>query len=401
MNRIISASLSPNTKADDVLIAWKTLLRPGVWITGNAVQDAEVWFENRYSGYEAFSFNSGRSAEFELLKAFGIGSGDEVLIQAFTCVAVPNSIRWVGAKPVYVDIDETLNISVADAQKKVTKKTRAIIVQHTFGIPADMNAVMSFAKQHGLILIEDCAHSLGATYNGKIVGSFGDASFFSFGRDKVISCVFGGMAIVRSDHKPQISSMKKNYDLLPGSFRFWILQQLLHPIAFSIIIPLYSLGAGKLILYLLQRLKLLSFPVYPKEKKGLQPRDFPAKCSNALAILLMNQLKKLELLNTHRIAIASVYRNVTKTRTFKQGAIYLRYPMLVADPKGVILNARKQGILLGNWYHNVIDPVGVNFQNIGYITGSCPYAEEVAKHVINLPTNISEREARIVISNLP
>ena len=76
-------------------------------------------------------------------------------------------------------------------RKKITPKTKAIIVQHTFGIPANMNQLVVFAKKHGLYLIEDCAHSLGATYQGKKVGSFGDAAFFSFGRDKVVSSVWG------------------------------------------------------------------------------------------------------------------------------------------------------------------------------------------------------------------
>ena len=120
-----------------------------------------------------------------------IGEGDEVLVQAFTCVAVPNSVLWAQATPVYADIDATLNIDPIDVEKKITNRTKAIIVQHTFGIPADMDALVALAKKHNILLIEDCAHSLGATYKGKKVGTFGDAAFFSFGRDKVVSSVFG------------------------------------------------------------------------------------------------------------------------------------------------------------------------------------------------------------------
>ncbi len=80
---------------------------------------------------------------YEILKAFEIGDGDEVLVQAFTCVAVPNSVRWTSAKPVYVDIDNTYNIDPSDDAQKITPKTKAIIVQHTFGTPADMDAIIS------------------------------------------------------------------------------------------------------------------------------------------------------------------------------------------------------------------------------------------------------------------
>jgi perosamine synthetase len=401
MNRIISASLSPNAQVDDVWIALKMFLKPRTWIRGASVREAEQWFEKRYSGYKAFSFNSGRSAEMELLKAFGIGEGDEVLVQAFTCVAVPNSVRWAGAKPIYVDIDEFLNIDIKDAEKKLTRNTRAIIVQHTFGVPADMDAICAFVKDHKLLLIEDCAHSLGALYKGEMVGSFGDAAFFSFGRDKVISSIFGGMAIIRANRKSQTVNLKKQHDELKYPSYFWILQQLLHPIAFSIILPLYTIGIGKLLLYFLQKIRLLSYPVYTVEKKGLQPDDFPARYPNALAQLLCNQLKKLDALNAHRITIAQEYQKHHHSTSFREGSIFLRYPVLVFDPKSIVAKAKLSGILLGNWYHNTVDPTGVDFHNIGYTLRSCPRAEEVASHIINLPTNISVKEANIVMSILP
>src|SRR5581483_4013141 len=113
--------------------------------------------------------------------------------QAFTCVAVPNSVLWTGAKAIYADIDETGNLDPKDLEKKITKKTKAVIIQHTFGIAANMDAIQKVLKGKKIILIEDCAHALGASYKGKKLGTFGEFAFFSFGRDKVISSVFGGM----------------------------------------------------------------------------------------------------------------------------------------------------------------------------------------------------------------
>jgi dTDP-4-amino-4,6-dideoxygalactose transaminase len=300
-------------------------------------------------------------------------------------VAVPNSVRWAGATPVYADIEETYNLDPADVEKKITKKTRAIIVQHTFGTQAKIEELMSIAAKHNIVVIEDCAHSLGTT------GRLGDAAFYSFGRDKVVSSVFGGCATIRDDHPEQIAALKAYHKKLPIPFVGWTLQQLIHPVAFSLILPFYRIGIGKVFLVALQRLRILSFPVYSEEKEGRQPDDFPAKYPNALALLLLKQLKKLERFTNQRREISRIYGS--------DGA-FLRFPKMVDNPEIAIAKAKKQGILLGNWYHNVIDPVGVEFKNVGYKKGSCPRAEEAAKHIINLPTRISARQARRVLAAL-
>lgn len=397
MSRIISASLSPNTEFDDVWLALRLLFTPWMWKRGSAIGKVETWFREYVHAGTAVTFNSGRSAQLAILKAFNIGQGSEVIIQAFTCVAVPNSIRWVGAKPIFADIDDSYNIDPIDLERKITPRTKAVIVQHTFGIPADMQAILPITRKHKLLLIEDCAHSLGATYKNKRIGTFGDAAFFSFGRDKVLSSVFGGLASIKDSHTVACEKLKIYHKKLNSPSFFWIFQQLFHPVAFSIILPLYRLGVGKAMLVILQRLRLLSFPVYPEEKVGRQPDDFPAKYPNALAVLLLTQLKKLERYNSRRRQTVRLY--VGKDQV-EQGAIYLRYPMHVDNPDIVFERAKKMGILLGNWYHNVIDPSGVGMEIIKYTKGSCPNAEETAKHIINLPTMISEKEARRVIAAL-
>ncbi len=402
-HKIVSASLSPNAEGDDVLLAVKLLFRPWEWLRGSGVKRVEEWFGKNFREYRAISFNSGRSALFGILKSFDLKKGDEVLVQAFTCVAVPNSVLWTGAEPIYVDIDRSLNIDLLDAQKKVTSKTRAILIQHTLGILADMDNVLAFAKKNNILVIEDCAHSLGATCRGKKIGSFGDAAFFSFGRDKVISSIFGGVAMVHRRHETQCMKLKDFHKKCSLPDIFWVFQQLLHPVLFSIILPTYRVGIGKVILFFSQRLKLLSIPVYPEEKKGKKPHDFPAKYPNALALLLLLQLKKLERYNTRRGNTALYYMDHLKDTatiellSYPPGSLFLRFPVLVSSPSDVIKNAKKRGVLLGNWYHNVIDPSGVDFRAIGYVAGSCPVAENIAKRVINLPTNNGKGEADRVV----
>jgi len=165
-----------------------------------------------YFGLDVFLVNSGRSALYLILKAAGIGEGDEVLIQAYTCNAVPNPIIWTGAKPIYADIKaDSLNVAVDDLKKKITERTRAIILQHTFGRPGPIEEVLEITRNKKLLFIEDCAHCLGAEYKGKKLGTYGDAAIFSFGREKVISSLAGGAIIVGNKQLERpISSLVSN-----------------------------------------------------------------------------------------------------------------------------------------------------------------------------------------------
>ncbi len=402
-HKIISASLSPNTEPEDVYAALKVLCQPWMWKRGSSITDVINWFEKRYIDTRAFAYNSGRSAFTDILEAFGIGAGDDVLVQSFTCVAVPNSVLWAHATPIFVDIDSTLNIDLQDAKRKITKRTKAIVVQHTLGITADIASVRAFAKRHNLKLIEDCAHALGAYNAHKQVGTDSDAAFFSFGRDKILSSVFGGVAIVNRTHIKSIEYMSKKANTLKDASAFWILQQILHPIIFSIVLPTYTIGIGKILLRFFQMIRLLSFPVYPIEKLGGKPDNFPSRYPNGLANLLCVQLRKLDRYNAHRKEIAAYYEHELRTQptitllTYTDGSIFLRFPILVKNPDVLMSNAKRQGILLGNWYRNTIDPVGVDFASIGYEVGSCPHAENISKQIINLPTRITMEEAKRVV----
>ena len=388
----IAISLSPNSQKDDIWQAFKTIFQPWIWKNGSSITLVEEWFKDFLGTNSIVMFNSGRSALFAILKAFDISAGDEVLLQAFTCVAVPNAILWAGAKPVYVDIDESLNIDPGLMEKSINNKTKAIIVQHTFGIPAQINLIKQIAQKYNLVLIEDCAHSLGAEFAGVKVGKFGDAAVFSFGRDKVISSVFGGTATIKSKFKMQNSKLKKHHDKLRYPNSFWIFQQLLHPLVFAIILPLYNLNLGKLILFGMQKLKLLSYPVYEQEKSGVKPEVFPRRFPNALAQLALLQLKKLGKFNKAREDNASYYyRQLGKLSTITlpvkiKGSIYLRFNILISKAEKLLSLAKERGILLGSWYRNIVDPIGVDYVKVGYKIGQCPKAEQVAQLSVNLPT---------------
>jgi dTDP-4-amino-4,6-dideoxygalactose transaminase len=402
---IISASLSPNTELDDVVLAVKTILFPWNWKRGNALSAVRIWFEKRYPHTDVTLFNSGRSALLALLRGFNIQDGDEVLVQSFSCVAVANSVLWTRGTPVYVDIDETLNMRLSDIEKKLSPRTKAIILQHTFGIPSDIRKILILAKKHNLIVIEDCAHGLGSSCDGKPLGSWGDAAFFSFGRDKVVSSIWGGAAVVQDVHPGVQKKVKAFHDMLPYPSFMWIVQQLFHPVFFSIAIPLYRLYLGKGLIALLRALQFISLPVYPEEKHGGKPEEFPKRYPNALAQLVVHQLSKLSAYSDMRQRSTSYYRShIPKEfgRMFPSvaGEVHLRFPVWVKNPLFVQKKAKAQGVLLGNWYSNGIDPKGVSFTDIGYDPKTCPQAHEIGRHIINLPTRISLAQAALVVRSL-
>ena len=409
--KTISISLSPNTEKDDVSLAFSLIFEPWKWKRGNTIKDLERMFRNYFGFKNAFSFNSGRSSLIAILKAMEIGKGDEVILQAFTCNAAINPIIYVGATPVFADIDESLNISPAEVIKKITKKTKAVMVQHTFGYPGDIDEIRKICMANNLYLIEDCAHTLGAKYKNSFCGSFGDASFFSFGRDKIISSVYGGMVTVNNDVLlEKVSHFQKEIEY-PSCF--WTLQQLLHPILMNkIILPLYSSKLGRGLLALFLNLNILSKAVTSKENQGELPNYFPKRMPNELAILAMNQLKKINRFNEHRKEIAQLYDSMLINKkefkvVFKKDKdkepIFLKYPVLNVNPAKVVREARKAGIYLNDgWSGSAVVPPLTSLQKVCYVANSCPQAEEVAKRIVCLPThiNISREDAKRVFDCL-
>lgn len=141
--------------------------------------------------------------------AEGIGAGDEVITSAFTFIATAEAIKYVGATPVFVDIDPgTFNITPENIEKAITAKTKAVMPVHLFGQPVDLPAIKAICDKHGLKLIEDCAQSFGATVYNKQTGSFGDAAGFSFFPSKNLGC-FGDGGLVTTDSDATAAKVKQ------------------------------------------------------------------------------------------------------------------------------------------------------------------------------------------------
>lgn len=390
--RPIAISLSPNAQGKDVRLALSKIFFPWNYFRGNHVKLLEQWFRQYFNASFAVSFVSGRGAFLAILKALDIKEKDEVIIQSFTCVVVPSVIIGIGARPIYIDIDNSLTMDVTDLERKITDKTKAIVIQHTFGIPSNMEIISKIAKKYKIPLIEDCAHTIGATYKNKKLGSLGLASFFSFGREKAFSCIFGGIALTDEDLLGKKIRMFQKKQRNPSFF--WVFQQLFHPIAFYFILPVYNfLYLGKVMLVLLQKIHLLSFPVESKEKQGKISSDSIKKLPSVLACLALFQLKRLNEFNKKREEISKIYiKEITnKNIDFpsKKNIPFLRFPLLINNRDEVLDKFKKKGIYLGQWYSNIIDPKDTELRKVYYQRGSCPNAELIAKRIINLPTYIN------------
>jgi dTDP-4-amino-4,6-dideoxygalactose transaminase len=164
-----------------------------------AVKEFELSFAEYHGVPHAVSCSNGTVALQVALHALGVGPGDEVIVPPFTFVASATAVLLCGAAPVFADIDpETFNLSVAAAEAAITRRTRAIVVVHFGGRPAEMDAFQSLARKHGIALLEDAAHAHGARWKGTPVGGWGDAATFSFQEFKLMTAGEGGIILTSS-----------------------------------------------------------------------------------------------------------------------------------------------------------------------------------------------------------
>ena len=170
----------------------------GELIQGPAIRPFEQAMASRLGVADAVATSYGRMGLFYLLKALDLRPGGEVILPALTFWVVAEIVRVAGFKPVFADVDpRTFNIDPRALEAAITERTVAVIPTHLYGLSCDMDPIMAVASAHGLRVIEDCAHSLGARYNGRPVGTFGDGAFFSFQTLKPLNTYGGGLAIAR------------------------------------------------------------------------------------------------------------------------------------------------------------------------------------------------------------
>jgi perosamine synthetase len=170
----------------------------GEFIQGPQIEEFERAFEQRAGHGTAISAAYGRIAFYYMLKALDLPAGSEIIFPSLTFWVVPELARVAGLTVVFADVDPaTFNMNPDSVERLITDKTRAIVPTHLYGLPCDMDRILEIAAKHDLVVIEDCAHALGATYKGRPVGTFGTGALFSFQTLKPLNCYGGGMALVQ------------------------------------------------------------------------------------------------------------------------------------------------------------------------------------------------------------
>lgn len=185
---------------EDVKLVSEQIASGKFWAVGSKVTEFEDMIADYIGTKHAITFNSGTSALHAALLAHGIGKGDEVIVPSFTFIATVNSPLFVGAKPVFADIEEeTFGLNPELVEEKITENTKAIIPVHYGGCPCKIKELKDIAEDNDLVLIEDAAEAFGASVDGKNIGTFGDSNILSFCQNKIITTGEGGAVVTDSD----------------------------------------------------------------------------------------------------------------------------------------------------------------------------------------------------------
>ena len=364
----------------------------------------EKAFAEYFGAPAAFSFWKGRVAMYAILHALGIGPDDEIILPGYTCVMDVTPVMYLGAKPVYVDIEpQSYNIDITRLQSKITSRTKVIVAQHTYGFPCDMDAVMQIANDKNVTVIEDCCLSFGSKYKGKVVGTFGAASYFSSQWNKPYTTGLGGMALINdAELAEKVDDICQKEALTPPASKVFMLWAQLM-IYRGFIYPRTTALATKTFRWLSDRGLIIGSTTNIELEKPVMPPDFFMRMSAVQARAGIRQLRKVEKNIQHRKRIAGLYDELladkgwrVKAKDGNQEPVLVRYPVRITG-KDVAMNAAaKAGIELGNWFisplHNQIEKI----EMYDYCWGMCPEAEKAACEVVNLPLHrrVSERTAR-------
>jgi dTDP-4-amino-4,6-dideoxygalactose transaminase len=329
--------------AGEVHTAIDRILPMGKYTLGPVLEEFERDYA-RFCGVDhTIGISSGTAALQLALAAMGVGPGDEVITQANTYVATAFAISYLGATPVFVDVDPVYaNLDVAALEGRITPRTKVIIPVHLYGHPVDMDPLMQVARKHGLRVLEDASHAHGATYRGRRTGSLGDAAAFSFYPSKVLGAYGDAGAITTSD-----ASLAKRIRVLR---------------------------------YMGQEVKQTHLMV------GYQERLDPIQ-----AAILQVKLRHLEGWIDNRRAIARRYAELLADLAVQLPAeaadcrhVYYLYTLLVPRRDELVDFLGQRGIATQTIYRSPV-PLQPCYAGLGYSAGDFPVATRLASELINLP----------------
>lgn len=365
--------------------------RRGEAVSGPAIEEFENEFARFHGMNHATATSFGRMAFHYILQALDLPLGSEIIFPALTFWVIPEMARRAGLKPVFVDVDAaTFNLDPHKIEAALTEKTRAIVPTHLYGCPCAMSEIMKIAERHDLVVIEDCAQAAGARYRGRRVGTFGNASFFSFQMLKGINTYGGGMAVtndaalsrrvrdqVLQEPAPSVSNLLKRFAVgygaraavSPKTFTFW---------GFPLLATASLLGHHDLSSFVWEKIRPLD----------QFPRTYNQRYANVQALLGLRALANLDEFNERCREHATRYtrgligwRNIqTPTTPDDVEHVFYQYCVYTSDPVLLSQRAIRQGVDIETTHVDVCSKLDL-FREFKAV---CPGAEATEK-ALQLP----------------
>lgn len=362
--------------------------------TSDTLRAYHTAFAEWLGARRAFSFWKGRVALYAILKGLGVGEGDEVILPGYTCVMAVNPIIYLGAKPVFVDIEpRTFNLDPNRVEAAITSRTRVVIAQHTYGYPVDMAAIMDVAARKGLQVVEDCCLSLGSTYRGRRTGTFGAAAYFSFQWNKPYTSGLGGMAAVHDEALASRMEAICEREMTPPSAREVMMLRLQLGVYRTLIYPRTTALAQNTFRWLTKK----GFVVGSSTASEFEPHmeaGFFKGMSALQAASGLRQLQKIDRIIAHRKHMVGIYDRLLSERGWpivgasaEMDPVLVRYPVRVSDKDRALADAAAHFVELGSWFECPLHPIETPLAAYGYTPGLCPEAERACREVVNLPVH--------------
>lgn len=342
------------------------VLRSGWLGNGPVTKELEREFVGHFGimNLNAIAVNSCTMGLFLCLKSEGIGEGDEVITTPLTFAATVNAILMTGAKPVFVDVDETGSINPKGILNSVTKKTRAIIPVHLWGVPCGMDSIMSIAAKKHLIVIEDAAHAFGGKHFSSPLGTIGHYGVFSFYPTKNIACGDGGMILTSMKDRADKIRVMASQGLSDSAFMRY--------------------GKGKVKDY---SVELVGF-------KGLM--------NDIQSAIVLEQLKRWDYINAYRTCVWDIYSSVFLESYWNNivGHSKHLFTVRVKNRDKFREDLYKKGIGTGIHYKPLhLEPA---YKFLKYKKGDFINAEKIGETVVSLPVSsvMSGDDARRVVKSV-
>ncbi len=377
-------------------------------------------FEKEFAKYlglkNAVSFASGRMGFYALLQALEIRNNDEIILTGSTCAVMANAVIRAGAKPIYADIStKTFGTCPESVKKNITKNTKVIVAQHSFGIPCSIKEIVKIASDEGIFVVEDCALSLGSTIDGKKLGLFGDASLFSFDHTKPINMMIGGIICTNKNLHLKLKKIQEESPELPQKkrellfTRFKAEKRFCNPEKYSQF-QLFDLIETKIRSLLGMESPFLNNDSN-SEINSKSSYFYPAKMPEFLACLGLIELSRWPKVKEERTILMKNYISIVQNYGFKSEVqtVYDRPGVEIVPLRFVwkcdngleIRNKLKEFLQVERtWFNKPIVDTNESLENFNYIKGSCPASEALENTIINLPTSLSESEAEMFINQL-